>query len=155
MNELWKHIKNYASWWNYYPYNFCLFFLIPADVHHFFKSSAVFYHECSCRIGYMDEFQELWCGVYLKALRGKGIHWFSYPCPRRDMFLTSILQVELVRWTLAISNGRYFKKIVFSTSLYKPDIVQCLSKGISNRTKTRTQVFWFLYKWGSCKLTLG
>lgn len=43
----------------------------------------------------------------------------------------------------------------FSTSFYKPSTFQHLSKRISSWGKTKTQAFWFLCKWVSCKTPMG
>lgn len=92
-----------------------LFFSIAEEVYHFLKHSPWI----SWWTGYKDKSQEPWFGVYLKALREKGINTFSHPCPRKDMLLTDTLQLELVRWNLAVSNGRYFENhfLLLYTSL--------------------------------------
>lgn len=104
-------------WMNVLFIQFILFFSIAEDVYNFLKCSPWI----SWWTGYTNESQEPWFWVYLKALREKGINAFSHQCPRKDMLLTdaSHLQVELVKWNLAISDGRYFENhfLLLFTSL--------------------------------------
>lgn len=117
--ELWpgfeKTQENYCNLMILLFIQFILFFSIAEDVYHFLKCSPWI----SWWTGYTDESQEPWFWVYLKALREKGINTFSYPCPMKDMRLTDALQVEWVKWNLAVSDGRYFENhfLLLYTSL--------------------------------------